>query len=667
MTRTRCGESYGNHRRILIALAVLLCALLPWQPSHAAEQIRSPDGRWTVVISTSPALELRLADRRGQRFLTQSIDLMLPQGPVFEGQKISRIARYRHDGEVIPTAPTKFAVLRDRYSAAVITYKSGFSLEVRAYDDGIAYRFATTTAGPLVIAGERQVNSFAADPLVRAGLEASFYSHTEATYEPRQLSSIKPGTLAALPALATAPRGGPRMLFSETALEAYPGQWFRIGSDGRTLDGAWPPYPLAEKQTSDRDILVSQAADDIARVAGPRTFPWRFVALGETDGELLLNQLSYLLAAPPRVSDVRWIKPGKAQWDWWHDFNLWDAGISGGVSQALYKHYIDFAADNGLAYVILDEGWYKLGDLTSFAGDIDIPELVAYGRQRNVRIILWASWATLRQQFDTVMPLFEKWGIAGLKVDFFQRDDQPAVEFMWKIAKDAAERKLLLDFHGAHKPAGLQRTFPNVLTVEGVKGLEHNKWSKFVTPEHDATIPFIRQVAGPMDYTPGAMDNGMGTEFHVNFRRPMSQGTRAHQLALFVVFESPLQMLADSPSAYRREGTSMAFLRAVPTIWDETRILEAEIGKRIVLARRSGKRWFLAALGGAGGAQTIDLDLGFLHLPEARMRIWRDGPGADRDARDLGYAEGVAVPARLTIDLAPGGGWVAIVEDASVR
>ena len=442
--------------------------------SHAAEspRVTSPDNRWSVQIESQPQLELRLTDKAGQRLLTQQIGLMLSDGRALSGGAAPTRTSSRSAEETVkPVAPTKSTTIKDHFNEATLEYPGGFSLIVRVYNDGVAYRFATQLDGQITVRSETQKNTFAGDPTVWFGAEKDFYSHTEVTYETKKLSALTPGALASLPLLLRSDNGI-SLLFSESALESYPGQWIRVGTGGNSLLGAWPALPVKEEETSDRDIVVKERSDDLAHTSGKRAFPWRFVALAANDGELLTNQLSYLLADPSRLVDTAWIKPGKVQWDWWHDFNVYDVDFRAGVSQALYRHYIEFAAKHGATYIILDEGWYVLGDLTKQAQDIDVPALVEYGRKHGVGVILWASWSTLQKQFDTVMPLFEKWGVVGLKVDFFQRDDQPVVDFYWKLAADAAKRKMLVDVHGAHKPAGLQRTYPNVLTFEGVKGME---------------------------------------------------------------------------------------------------------------------------------------------------------------------------------------------------
>ena len=330
-----------------------------------------------------------------------------------------------------------------------------------------------------------------------------------------------------------------------------------------------------------------------------------------------------------------------------------------GVNTDTYKHYIDFAAENGIEYVILDEGWYTLGDLTSVVPQMNMDAIAAHARARNVGLIMWVVWKTFDQQMEASFAQFEKWGVKGIKVDFMQRDDQWMVNFYERVAQAAADRRMLVNFHGAYKPTGLYRTYPNVLTSEGVIGLEHNKWSADASPDHNVTFPFIRMMAGPADYTPGGMLNATKADFKPVFNRPMTQGTRCHQLAMYVVYESPMQMLADSPSNYRREPESLAFISAVPTVWHETRVLAAKLGEYILVARRRGREWHVGAMTN-WTARELEVDLQFLGPGRWSAEIHRDGANADRAAVDYVRETKDVQPAqKLRIQLAPGGGWVA--------
>jgi alpha-glucosidase len=368
--------------------------------------------------------------------------------------------------------------------------------------------------------------------------------------------------------------------------------------------------------------------------------------------------------AKPSTGDFSWVRPGKVAWDWWNDLNLAGVDFRAGVNTATYKFFIDFAAAHGVEYVILDEGWYKLGDLLTLNPDIDMGAILAHAKSKNVGIIPWVIWKTLDDQLEPAMDQFSKWGVAGLKIDFMQRDDQWMVNYYYRIAAEAAKRKLLVDYHGAYKPTGLYRTFPNVLTSEGVLGLEHSKWSKNVTPEHDVTLPFTRMLAGPMDFTPGAMVNGTQKSFQVIYSQPMSQGTRCHQLAMYVVFESPLQMLADTPTNYLRELECLAFLSKVPTVWDDTRVLEAKIAEYILIARQNGTSWYVGAMTD-WTPREMTVDLSFLGPGTFEMTSFADGANADRNASDYKTEKRKVTAAdKPTVRLAPGGGWAAVLTPA---
>ncbi len=383
--------------------------------------------------------------------------------------------------------------------------------------------------------------------------------------------------------------------------------------------------------------------------------------LGQKDADLLTNQLVYQLAEPQEIADTHWIRPGKVAWDWWNANNLYGVDFRAGINTQTYKYYIDFASRMGLDYIILDEGWYKLGDLLSVVPAMNVPELVEYGRQKHVRIILWVVWKTLEDQLEQALDQFQKWGVAGIKVDFMQRSDQWMVNYYWKIAAEAAKRKMLVDFHGAYKPSGLRRAYPNVITRESVMGLEHNKWSTDVTPTHDLMLPFIRMVAGPMDYTPGAMNNAQPANFRVIFNRPMSMGTRAHQVAMYVVYESPLQMLADSPSQYLKELECARFIARIPTTWDDTIPLQAGVGQYVALARKHGNTWYLGAMTNEK-ARELNLDLSFLGGGKYSADILEDGINADHFGCDYRkVTRTVSKADTLKVRLAPGGGWAAIL------
>ena len=410
---------------------------------------------------------------------------------------------------------------------------------MRAYDDGVAYRFVTRLPGEITVRDEDVTLGFEGDHLLYFPEEASLQSHQEREYKRLRISEVGPTRFASLPALV-AIEGGPKVAITESDLFDYPGMDVKSGPEVHSLQGLFPAYPRQVRLEGDRDELVVEREPYIARTRGTREFPWRVLVVAERDETLLDSDIVFRLASESRIADTSWIKPGKVAWDWWNANNVYGVPFRAGINTDTYKHYIDFAAEHGIPYVILDEGWYKLGDLTAVVPEIDMPAVAAHAKQRNVGLVMWVIWKTLDQQLQPALDQFARWGVKGIKVDFMQREDQWMVNFYERVAREAAARHLLVDFHGAYKPTGLYRTWPNVVTSEGVLGLEQSKWGTAASPDNAVTFPFMRMLAGPVDYTPGAMQNATKADFRPIFNRPMSQGTRAHQLAMYVVFESPL-------------------------------------------------------------------------------------------------------------------------------
>ncbi len=456
--------------------------------------------------------------------------------------------------------------------------------------------------------------------------------------------------------------GGPFLHYTETDLHDYPEMYLQTNGEGG-YEAIFPKVPSTYFNVYDRLEMVGFTKPYIAKTDGSRTFPWRVFTIADSEDALMNSHLPYLLSAETELTETDWIKPGKVAWDWWNALQLEGVDFKPGLNTETYKYYIDFAAENNLEYIIMDEGWYKLGDLLHVKDEIDMPELIRYAKSKNVEIILWVVWRTLRKQFDEAFTQFSEWDIAGIKMDFMNRHDQVMIGFYEKVAKECAERKMLVDFHGSHAPKGLQRTYPNVLTYEGLLGLEQVKWSRWVHPDHDVILPFTRMLAGPMDYTPGAMTNASNEKKHrIRFKKPESIGTRCHELAKYVVFESPLQMLADAPTAYEKEAECMKFLSAVPTIWDETIVLDAKVGEHVLLARRSGETWFIGGLTGSLG-QTLTIDFSFLGNGSYSMQVWRDGEETRKDGTNYEFYEESSVLSSMkyVVSMAEGGGWVAII------
>jgi len=563
----------------------------------------------------------------------------------------------KSDNLIEPAVAYKRSVIEDKYNSLLLTFRSGAALQFRAYNDGVAYRFETSLKNDLIIKDEVAGFSLPAGSSAWYPLEESFMSHNERIFTFSSLDTISDKHLASLPVLFKT-GSGINVLVSESDVEDYPGLWLRGAGSGR-LRGVHPGYPETEKLTGDRDLFVTKTLDYIASTKGTRTFPWRVFIITDNDGKLVENDLVYRLGSPNRLTDTKWIKPGKVAWDWWNACNIYGVDFRAGINNETYKYYIDFASRNGLEYIILDEGWYKTGTVLESIPEIDIPELCRYAESKNVGVILWVVWKTFQDKMNDAVALYEKWGVKGVKVDFMQRDDQKMVNFYHEAARKTAEHHLLIDFHGSYKPDGLNRTYPNALTREGVRGMENDKWERTITPEHDVTLPFTRMVAGPMDYTPGAMVNMDRDNFNPQFTRPSSQGTRVHQMSMYVIYESPLQMLSDSPSNYMKEQECTDFIAKVPVVWDDIKVLAAKTGDYLLLARRTGREWYVGAMTD-WNARDLELDLSFLPAGEYGMEIFHDGVNADRHAQDYKRVKtNIRSGDKMTIHLAPGGGWVA--------
>jgi len=644
-----------------LPLLALLSALLTTAGTAAAQSsydLRSPDNRIEIRIRTAQHLryDVLLKGRALLQDCTLSLDI--DHQTLGVDPKVLAAKKLTYDQTVEPPVRQKFARVRENYNELRLEMEGGYAVAFRAYNEGAAYRFETLLPQQQVkVFGEEVKFNFPGDSIVYYPQEDSMFSHNERKYLPQHLREIDPAFIATMPAVADAGEGA-KLAIAESDVEDYPGMWLR-GTGGFGLTGTFPPYPLREKLQKDRDFRVFESADYIAVTSGTRTFPWRLVGIVEKDGDLLTNQLVWLLAKPSQLQDTSWIKPGKVAWDWWNYNNIYDVDFKAGINTQTYKYYVDFAAKYGLQYIILDEGWYKLGNVLEVVPEINMEELAAYAKEKNVGIILWVIWKSLDDQLIPALDQFAKWGIKGIKVDFMQRDDQLLINFYHKVCRETAKRKMLVDFHGGQKQVTMTRTWPNMISGEGVRGMEWSKWSADSEPKHNVTLPFTRMFLGPMDYTPGAMRNATRTTFAPIHQQPMALGTRCHQLAMYVVFESPLQMLSDSPSNYLREPEAMEFLAPVPSVWDDTKVLDGRIAEYILVARKNGKDWYVGAM---TDWTERELEVDFSFLPEGNfsMEAYQDGVNADRMASDYKKVKmQVNKSTKLKIKLAPGGGWAA--------
>lgn len=650
-----------------------LCLLSTVALSAKVYTLESPDSKLDVQVTVGNGI---------------SYSVSYDGCPVIEGASLSLILSDRtwggQDSKVIKTrtgsvdacVPAPFYradSLRDHYNSLVIDFKGGWAVEFRAYDDGCAYRFISRQKSDLTVINEKVELSLAENAvmtvpyvLIDGTIEEQLINSFENLYETAPLNALKENQLMMLP-LAAELSSGLKVCYIESDLESYPGLYLLKSEKENTLEGYLPKYPKSTVQGghSNIEMLVTEREDYIAKVKGTRTFPWRGVVVG-TDVDLANSDLSYLLASPSRVSDISWIRPGKVAWDWWNDLNLEGVDFIAGVNNDTYKYYIDFASANGVEYVILDEGWSETGtaDLFKIIPEIDMEGLVKYAESKGVGIILWGGYYAFHKDLENVCRHYSEMGVKGFKIDFMDRDDQEIVDFIYEAAETAARYNLVLDFHGMYKPAGLTRTWPNVLNVEGVFGLEQLKFREPVPDmmTYDATLPFIRQVSGPMDYTQGAMRNQTQESAYKSFTEPASVGTRAHQLALYVIFESPLNMLCDSPSNYMKEQECTDAIAEVPVVWNESRVLDGQMGDYIVTARRSGDTWYVGGITD-WDARDVKVDLSFLPEGKYEAVIYKDGVNAHRKATDYKKVTvGLCKDTDLNIHMAPGGGFLMTIK-----
>ena len=641
-----------------MAVAAVCC--LPGAACALAQgnyTLDSPDKRIEVRIHTGEGITYDVA-LKGKALVTgAAVAMDVDHHTLGENAKVKGTKERSADDWLEPVVRQKFAKIHEQYKELRIELDGNYAVIFRAYPEGVAYRLETSLPEKEVkVYSEKASFPFAGDWTVYYPQEDGFMSHNERKYLPHPLKDIAKGELATLPAVVDA--DGVKVAIAESGLEDYPGLWLS-GTASDTLEATFPPYPLKEELVRDRDLHVTQSADYIAMTKGTRAYPWRVMGIAEHDGDLLTSELVWLLEDPSRVQDTSWIKPGKVAWDWWNDTNLYGVDFKAGVNTQTYKYYIDFASKYGIPYIILDEGWYKLGNVLDVVPEINIPEIVEYGKQKNVGVILWVVWKTLGDQLIPALDQYEKWGVKGIKVDFMQRSDQSLIQYFYRVTQECAKRHMLVDYHGDQKTAVMTRTWPNLISTEGVRGLEWDKWSAETDPKHDVTLPFTRMFLGPMDFTPGAMLNASMRAFRPVFERPMSLGTRCHQLAMYVVFESPLQMLSDSPSNYLREPETMEFLGPVPSVWDDTKVLDGKIAEYVAVARRSGKEWYVGAMTD-WTARDLEIDLSFLPDGKYSMQSFEDGANAELNASDYKMKKAtVSKGTKLKIHLAPGGGWAA--------
>ncbi|MBR2455636.1 MAG: glycoside hydrolase family 97 protein [Bacteroidaceae bacterium] len=650
---------------IIRSLFVLLACASTYINVQAAEKtynLTSPDGKLKVEVFAGQGLSYQVSYDNAIVLSKSNIDIILSKRvSIGMDSRVMRVQRKKIE-EMVESPFYRFKEFVAACNELNLKLKNGFGVVFRAYNDGVAYRFYTTRKDEVIIENEVAEFNFPEDYTAylpySTNDEKPMAMAYQNIYDVTPLSKAK-DKLAFLP--VTVDCGKVKLTVLESDLEAYPGMF--VQAKGTSLQGTFAPYPTKTDFYPWRvQEYVTETADFIAKTTGARNYPWRVLAVTTDDRQMPVNNLVYALASPNRIGDYSWVKTGKVAWDWWNDWNLKGVPFQAGINMDTYKYYIDFASQNGIEFVVLDEGWYnpKSGDMLTVIPELNLEELIAYGKQKKVDIILWTVFNVLDKQLEAACKKYSEMGIKGFKVDFLDRDDQTAVEMVYRIAEATAKHKLTLDLHGIYKPTGINRTYPNIINFESVFGMEEVKWTEIENnmPLYDVTFPYIRMMAGPVDYTPGAMSNRSKADWKAMYSSPMSMGTRCHQLATYIVHDSPLTMLCDAPTNYKGEEECVEFITSIPVEVDATFIADGKLGEYIVTVRQKDADWYI---GGMTNWDERDIVLDFSFLPEGKSyqaTVFTDGINANKNAEDY-QASSYTVDhtKKLNIHMASGGGF----------
>ena len=647
-------------KRHLSLLMILCWGIL--LHAQTESELSSPNGEIKVTLNITDKIYYSIAYDGDVLLKDNSLQLALKDEVLGQNPRLRRRKYVSVDEQLTPVMPLKFSTVTNQYNQLTLTFKN-YSVEFRAYDDGVAYRFVTSRKGEVEVLGEEFAVNFPDDYLLHLQQPGGFKTSYEEPYTHVSSNEWKPSDqMSVLPVLIDT-RKQYKILISESDLTDYPCMFLK-GTGDNGIVSTFPKAPLAFGEDGDRSLKITQEADYIAKTSGARNYPWRYFVLTKDDRQLLENTMTYKLAGKNQLQDVSWIKPGQVSWEWWNDASPYgpDVNFVSGYNLETYKYYIDFASKFGIPYIIMDEGWAKsTRDPYTPNPKVDLHELIRYGKEKNVGIVLWLTWLTVENNFD-LFKTFNEWGIKGVKIDFMDRSDQWMVNYYERVAKEAAKHHLFVDFHGSFKPAGLEYKYPNILSYEGVRGMEQMGGCY---PDNSIYLPFMRNAVGPMDYTPGAMISMQPNVYRAERPNSASIGTRAYQLALFVIFESGLQMLADNPTLYYRNEDCTRFITSVPVTWDETVALEAKAGEYAIIAKRKGDKWFIGGMTNNGQTEReFAVKLDFLKKDRAyQMTSFEDGINAGRQAMDYRCKSSqVKNGDVLTVKMVRNGGFAAVIE-----
>lgn len=643
-----------------LLLLFFLCVTFGLCAQKKAELL-SPDGGIKVTFNISDKICYTISYNNEILLENNFLGLhlrneVLGQNPKLSGQKTNKVNEI-----MTPVVPLKFSSVKNEYNALLLNFKGDYSIEFRAFNDGIAYRFITNKKEDVEVLGEDFSINLPENYLLHLQQPGGFKTAYEEPYTHIQSNEWKAtDKMSVLPILIDTKKEY-KILVSESDLSDYPCMFLK-GTGTNGIQSVFPKVPLEFGEDGDRSVKILKEADYIAKTSGKRNYPWRYFVITKDDRQLIENTMTYRLATKNQLQDVSWIKPGQVSWEWWNEASPYgpDVNFVAGFNLDTYKYYIDFASKYGIEYIIMDEGWaMSTRDPYTPNPKVDVHELIRYGKEKNVGIILWLTWLTVENNTG-LFKTFSEWGVKGVKIDFMDRSDQWMVNYYERIAKEAAKYNILVDYHGSFKPAGLEYKYPNILSYEGVRGMEQMGGC---TPDNSIYFPFMRNAVGPMDYTPGAMIS-MQPERYCGLRpNSASIGTRAYQLALFVIFESGLQMLADNPTLYYRNEDCTELLTSVPVTWDETRALEAKAGEYVVVAKRKGDKWFIGGMTNNNERQ-FEIDLSFLNTGKSyKITSFEDGINAGHQAMDYRKKESqVKSGDKIQIKMVRNGGFAAVIE-----
>lgn len=622
-----------NFKKLIVTLSLLLCLSTFLFAQNKNLELQSPNGAIKVSLHLSDKIYYTISYNQDELLKDNSLMLHFRNEVLGQNPKLISSKKRTANEVIMPYIPLKYSTVKNNYNSLLLNFKDNYAVEFRAFDEGVAYHFTTMQKGDVEVMHEDFSLHFPDEYNLGILQPKSFRTSYEEPYSTVSSKEWATDKMSTLPLLIDTKKQY-KILISESQLSDYPCMFLKSTGDNG-ITSTFPKVPLEFAEDGDRSLKITKEADYIAKTTGTRDFPWRYLVITTADKQLMENTMTLKLAAPGVIKNPSWIKPGQASWEWWNDASPYgpDVNFVSGYNTATYKYYIDFASKFGLKYIVMDEGWAKTTrDPYTPNPDVDVHEIIRYGKEKNVGVVLWLTWLTVNDHME-LFKTFKDWGVKGVKIDFMDRSDQWMVNYYENVAKEAAKNEIFVDFHGAFKPAGLEYKYPNVISYEGVRGMEQMGGA---TPDNSLFFPFMRNAVGPMDYTPGAMISMQPDVYSARRPNAASIGTRAHQMALFVVFESGIQMLADNPTLYYRNLDCTEFITSVPTTWDETKALAATAGEVAVVAKRKNNKWFIGGIvNGKEKVRNVQISLDFLEKGKTyTMTYFEDGINAGRQAMD---------------------------------